>query len=183
MSKPVKDIISREYRSRYGDLSSACVVSVIGLDAIATNRLRGELRQKNVRLQVVQNSLARRAFAGTALAPLSESLAGPCALVTGGDSVIDLAKLLVSLKKTYPQIELKQGMLDGDPDLVDVERLAQMKSRAELLSDIAMLLASPGRRLAGCLAGPGGRIAGCLKAIVEKSPAEAEAPAEAPAAG
>ena len=32
-----------------------------------------------------------------------------------------------------------------------------------------MLIASPGRRLAGCLDAPGGKIAGCLKAIADKA--------------
>lgn len=174
MSKPVKDWITQEYRDRYQSVDSACVVSVIGLDAISTNRLRGELRSKNIRLQVIKNSLARRALGESTLAPLAKALEGPCALVTGGESVIDLAKTLVELKKSYPALELKLGMLDGDPELVEIERLAKMKSRVDLLGELAMLIASPGRRLAGCLAGPGGRIAGCLKAIADKGePAEA----------
>jgi large subunit ribosomal protein L10 len=168
MSKPVKDLITREYQQRYADLDSACLVSVIGLDAVATNRLRGELQRKAIRLQVMKNSLARRAFTGSRLAPLAEALTGPCALVTGGESIIDVAKTLVETRKTYPKIELKVGILAGDPELIDVERLAQMKNRQELLADVAMLIASPGRRLAGCFAGPGGRIAGCLKAMADK---------------
>lgn len=168
MSKPVKNLITKEYSQRYEGVDSACVVSVVGLDAISTNLLRGELESRKTSLHVVKNSLARRAFAGSALAPLANALEGPCALVTGEESAVDLAKMLVKLRKTYPRIELKMGILDGDPDLIDVERLAKMKSRQELLSDIAGLIGSPGRALAGALAGPGGRIAGCLKAIVEK---------------
>jgi len=168
MSKPVKGLISREYQSRYGGVESACLVSVVGLDAISTNRLRGELQARNIRLEVVKNSLARRAFADGPLAPLGKALRGPCALVTGDESVIDLAKLLVECRKRYPQIELKQGILHGDPALIDVEELARMKSRSELLGELAMLFASPAGLLAGAVAGPGGRIAGCLKAIAEK---------------
>jgi large subunit ribosomal protein L10 len=168
MSKPVKDLVTNEYKSRYADLDSACVVSVIGLDAISTNRLRGELRGKNIELHVVKNSLARRAFTGGPLEPLGKAMTGPCAVVTGGASIIDVAKLLLEAKRTYPQIELKLGIVAGDPELIDVERMAAMKSRTELLGDVAMLIGSTGRRLAGCLVGPGGRIAGCVKAIVEK---------------
>lgn len=182
MSKSVKDVITQEYASRYSDADSACVVSVIGLDAISTNKLRGELKAKNIRLQVVQNNLARRALAQSTLAPLGAVLEGPCALVTGGDSMIDVAKLLVSLKKTYPKVELKIGMLEGDPELIDVERMSKFKSRLELLADVAMLIASPGRRLAGCLQSPGGKIAGCLKAIADKQGESEAESAEAPAA-
>ena len=104
MSKPVKNLITEEYRKKYEGLDSACVVSVIGLDAISTSKLRSELRAKKIRLQVVQNSLARRAFASTVLAPLGDALSGPCALVTGGESIIDVAKTLLALKKTFPKI-------------------------------------------------------------------------------
>jgi large subunit ribosomal protein L10 len=169
MSKPVKDIITKEYKSRYGEQDSACLVNVVGMDAITTNRLRGELKKKNIRIQIVKNSLARRAFLDTALAPLAKALEGPCALVTGGESVIDIAKTLMETKQRYPKLELKQGVLPGDEEPLAIEQLAKMKSRVELLGEIAMLLTSPGRRLAGCFAGPGGRIAGCVKAIADKS--------------
>jgi large subunit ribosomal protein L10 len=178
MSKPVKDVITREYQSRYGELNGACVVNVIGLDAIASNRLRNELKAKNIRVQVLRNRLARRALSSQTLGPLASALKGPCAIVTGGESIIDVAKTLVAMKKTYPKLELKLGMVEGDPDLIDVEQMAKLKSRIEVLGDVAMLIASPGRRLAGCLQSPGGRIAGCLKAIVEKAD-KAEEPAEA----
>ena len=97
MSKPVKDMITREYQASYAELESACLISVIGMDAISTNRLRGELRQKHIRLQVLKNNLARRAFADAPLSPLSNAMDGPCALVTGGESLIDVAKTLVGV--------------------------------------------------------------------------------------
>jgi large subunit ribosomal protein L10 len=173
MSKPIKDLMTKDYQQRYGEVSSACVVSVIGLDAISTNKLRGELRKRQLRLQVVKNSLARRAFDNSPLSPLRGALEGPCALVTGSGSAIDIAKALVDIKKTYPKVELRVGILDGDPELIDVEMLSRMKGRMELLGEVASILRAPGSRLAGCLAGPAGRIAGCLKAMVEKGDGEA----------
>lgn len=168
MSKTVKDLISKEYAAKFDGIDSACVVNVVGLDAISTNRLRGDLREKSIKIQVIKNRLARRALTDSPLGPLAASLDGPCALVTGGESVIDVAKLLVDLKKTYPKIELKQAMLEGDPDLVEVEQVAKMKNRIETLGEVAMLIASPGGNLAGAINGPGGRLAGCVKAIADK---------------
>jgi large subunit ribosomal protein L10 len=182
MSKPVKDVITHEYESRYGGVSSACVINVIGLDAVSTNRLRNELNDKSIRLQVVRNTLARRALADQPLAPLASAMEGPCALVTGGESMIDVAKLLVSMKKSYPKLELKLGILDGDPDLIPVEKMSQMKSRIEMLGDVAMMIASPGRRLAAALASPGGKIAGCLEAMIDKAEKPAQVEEEVAAA-
>jgi len=143
MSKPVKDLMTKEYQRRYGESNTACVVSVIGLDAISTNKLR-------------------------------------CALVTGAGSAIEIAKALVDLRKNYPKIELKVGILDGEPELISVEQLAKMKGRVELLGELAGAIRSPGARLAGCLAGPGGRIAGGLKALVDKGEKSAESAAAVP---
>jgi large subunit ribosomal protein L10 len=170
MSKYVKDLMTREYDQRFSEKDSACVVSIIGMDAISTNNFRGSLREKNIRIQVVKNSLARRAFTDTPLEPLGKALEGPCALVVSDDdtSAIDMAKTLVGLKKAHPKLELKMGILEGDPDLIDVEQLAKMKGREELLSDLAGQILAPAARLAGCLAGPGGRLAGCFKAMAEK---------------
>lgn len=173
MSKPVKDLVTNEYKQLFGDIDGACVVSVIGLDAISTNKLRGELRKKQISLKVVKNSLAKRAFGTGPLAPLGPALNGPCALVTGGGSVIDVAKTLVELQKTYPKIELRQGLLGGESDLIDLEMLAKMKSRAELAGDVAMLILSPGRKIAGCIGSPAGKIAGCIKTIADKEEAAA----------
>ncbi len=179
MSKPVKDLITNEYKARFASKQSACLISVIGMDGLAANKFRGELKKRHLRLQVIKNSLAKRAFADTPLAPLSGALSGPCALVVSEEDVsaIDLAKTLVNFKKDYPQLELRVGILEGDTELFEVERLATMKGRQELLSELASLIASPGRSLAACLVGPGGRLAGCFKAMVEKGTEDASAAA------
>jgi large subunit ribosomal protein L10 len=168
MSKTVKNLLTDEYRQSYGELGDACVVDVTRLDGVSANRFRRALHEKNIKVQVVKNSLARRALGDLPLGPLARALDGPCALVTGGESAIDLAKTLVNLKKIYPNLELKQSILEGDPDLLEVERVAKMKGRTEVLGDLAGLLLSPAASLAGCLNGPGGRLAGCLKAMADK---------------
>jgi ribosomal protein L10 len=113
--------------------------------------------------------LARRAFKDTALEPLGLTLEGPCALVTGSDSLIDTAKVLVAAAKEFNKLALKQAVIEGDPDLLTVEQVSKLKGRMELLGEVAALVSSPGRALAGCLQGPQARIAGCLKAMVDKA--------------
>jgi len=168
MSRRVKQYIVEELQRRYGDLDSALVVNIIGLDAISNNQLRRRLRAKNIEMHVVKNSLTRVALQGKPLEPLAKGLDGPCALVTGGDSVIDTAKELVAAAREFAKIELKFGMLEGEPELLPLEQIAKMKGRRELYADLAACALSPARKLAGCLAGPAGLVAGCLKAIAEK---------------
>lgn len=171
MSKPVKDLITEALRARYEGIQDVCVVDLTGLDVQRTQRLRQELVSKSMRLQVVKNSLARRAFRGGPLEPLGEQLRGPCGLVTGGDSIIDVAKALVLSARELGDIALKQAMVEGDAALLSVEQVARMKGHRELLGEIAVLVLSPGRAIAGCVAAPGARIAGCLKALAERGEA------------
>ncbi len=171
MSKPVKDLMTSEVRKRYEGIDSVCVIDISGLDAINTNLMRGELKKQNIRMQVVKNSVARRALSGSVLEPLAKSLAGPCALVYGEPAITDIAKELAKWAKAHKTITLKSGIMEGDPDLLDVAELSRMKGRTELVGEIGMLVSSPGSNLAAQLASPAGKIAGCLKAMIEKNEA------------
>lgn len=77
MSKAVKDMVSGYLRDRYDGVDSACVIDISGLDVEATQAIRESVRESSGRIEVVKNSLARRAFVDTPLAPLGEVLKGP----------------------------------------------------------------------------------------------------------
>jgi large subunit ribosomal protein L10 len=168
MSKPLKKLMSDSLRQRYEGVNSACVVDLTGLDVQKTQQIRRGLAEKRMRVEVIKNSMARLAFKQSALSPLAERMIGPCALVTGGDSIVEVAKALIQWSKEFTQITLKQAIYEGDPDLLTVERLALMRSRRELIGELAALVASPGRALAGCIQSPGGKIAGCVKSLADK---------------
>ena len=168
MSKPVKEMMMAELRDRYAGVESACVVDVTGLNVQSQEGLRRALRAKSGRLEIVRNSLARRAFKDMPLSPLADALKGPCALVTA-ESLTDIAKVLVDCTKEYDRLKLKEAIIEGDPSLATVAEVSKMKGKTELLGDIAMLVSSPGRAIAGCLSSPQSRIAGCLKAMIDKA--------------
>ena len=167
MSKSMKEMMTREYQSVYAGVEGACVVDLTGMDAGGTHALRGLLRDRQMRLRVVKNRIARRAFTGGPLAPLGSHLEGPCALVIG-ESVIDIAKELVEVARKFPALKLGDGLMEGDLEITPVQELAKMKTLAEIRADLVGLALSPGRNLAGAIQAGGGRIAGCLKTIIEK---------------
>lgn len=169
MSKPIKAMVTTALEARYEGVENACVVDLAGMTVGEQQGLRAALREKSAEVHVVKNSLARRAFSGMSLEPLGKSLAGPCALVTSQESIIDAAKILVEAAKEYSELTLKDAMMEGDANLLTVVDLAKMKGRLELIGEVAMLLSSPGRAVAGCVQSPAGKIAGCLKAITEKA--------------
>jgi large subunit ribosomal protein L10 len=171
MSKSVKDMLTSEIQARCEGVESACIVDISRLDAINANEMRGELKKEEIHMHVVKNSLARRAFAGGPLEPLAKTMEGPCAIVYGAPAATDIAKILAEWAKKTKTIELKQGIMDGDAELLTVDELSKMKGRLELLGDIAMLTIAPARNLASALVGAGGQIAGCLKTIADKDAA------------
>ena len=65
MSKYVKEPDHRRSEERLDGVDDALLVNVVGMDANANVELRQTLREKNINLMVVKNSLARRATEGT----------------------------------------------------------------------------------------------------------------------
>ncbi|MCK4659288.1 MAG: 50S ribosomal protein L10 [Phycisphaerae bacterium] len=174
MSKPLKRMVSEDLRRKYEGVDSACVVDLTGLNVQKTQDVRRDLTQKQIRLEVVKNSMARLAFCDGPLEPLARALVGPNALVTGGDSIIEVARALMQWSKEFKEITLKQAIVEGDADLLEVEQLSKMQGRRELIGEVAMLISSPGRAIAGCLSSPQAKIAGCLKAMADKEEEEQE---------
>jgi large subunit ribosomal protein L10 len=169
MSKPVKAMVTAVLKDRYAGMDGACVVDLTGMTVREQEKLRAALREKQARIEVVKNAMAKRAFQNTPLAAIGSALQGPCALVTSSESLIDIARVLVNSAKEHVALKLKQAMLEGDPELFTVEELSKMRGRGELLGEVAMLISSPGRAIAGCLGAPAARIAGCLKARIDEA--------------
>jgi len=169
MSKPVKDLMTNELKDRYGEVDSALVVNPIHLTAVETNQLRRDLRAKQIRMEVVKNSLAKRAFVGTKLEGACELLDGPAALVTGADSVIDAGRAIVDWTRKLTRLEMRGAVVEGQVlNAHQALELAKMPTRPELQGQLVSLMQSPGSQVVSAITGPAGRIAGCIKALIEK---------------
>jgi len=169
MSRLVKDLITNELRSRYGQLNSALWLEILGVNGITTNQFRGALRTKHMRLEVVKNSLFQRAVGDGPLKPLAQALSGPAAIVTGGDSLIDVAKLVEEWLPKAKGIKLRGAVLEGEWfDESRVVGLSKMLTRRELQARVAAIIISPAANLAGAIDAGGANIAGCLKVMIEK---------------
>lgn len=168
MSKPVKDIISKELTARFGHLDSVLVINPVGLNANDTNKLRLGLRAKKIEVEVVKNALAQRALAGTKLDGIGKIMEGPCAFVTGGDSIVDVARQIVEWTGKLKDLQIRGAVVEGQIlDAQGAKVLSTMPSRGELQGQIVTLAKSPGSRVASQIAAPASRIAGCIKALVE----------------
>lgn len=170
MSKPVKEIMMEDYQRALEGQENALVVSIRGIEANENNRLRQELARKDIRITVVRNSLAKKAFADGPLGGLSPILDGPSALAYGAESVVDVARAIVEFAKEIENLELKGAILDGQlfEGEEGVKRLSNFPTREEALAEAVTLILSPGRKLVGSIKGPGSRLAGIVKSIEER---------------
>jgi large subunit ribosomal protein L10 len=170
MSKAIKDMLVDDLKHRLHEVGDVIVVSLGKLDAQKTTALRQTLRKKQIHLQLVKNSLARRATAGTPLAPAMEKAAGMLALAWGGEDVVDLAKELdrISGDKQFEGFECRGGALDGGRlEADDVKRVAKWPTRGEQLSILSGQISSLASVLAGQILSAGGTLAGQLASRVE----------------
>lgn len=182
MSKLIKNMLVDDLKTRLGGVGDLIVVSLGRLDAQKTTRLRQTLRKKKIQLQLVKNSLARMATAGTPLAPAFEQTEGMLAIAWGGEDVVDLAKELDRLAgvKDFEGFECRGGALDGARlDAGDVKKVAKWPTRSEQLSLLSGQISSLAGTLAGQILSAGGGLASQIASRVE---ALEQSGGEAPAA-
>lgn len=166
MSKFVKDLMTRDFGKRLEGVDEALLVNVIGIDANQTVVLRKELREKDIQLMVVKNSLAKRATEGTPLASAFSGTEGTLAVMWGSEDIVSLAKEATRLNDSddFAKFETRGGVMDGEPLTAErVKEISKWPSREEQLSILVGQILSPGSTLSGALCGPGGMLASQIK--------------------
>lgn len=166
MSKYVKDLMTGELTSRWDGVGELMLVDMVGLDANSTVALRKRLREKDINLMVVKNSLARRATEGTALAPAFEGAKGSQAVVWGAEDVVALAKEVMAIADAddFEKFAPTGGVLDGAKlTAADVKAVSKWPSRAEMLCTISGQILGPAMTLSAQLLGPGKMLASQVK--------------------
>jgi large subunit ribosomal protein L10 len=170
MSKPIKDMIIAEYRKRFSDVSGGIVVEMRTLEATANNRMRTAFRQKGVRVTVLKNSLARKAFEGGPLEPLGKALAGSSALIYGDATVVDIAREVVKAAGEIKELKLKAAVLDGEyfDGPAGVDRLSKFPTKDEAIAKVVSIVLAPAGKVVAAAKSPGSKILGIVKEIQER---------------
>lgn len=142
-----------------------------GLSVAQANELRSRFFEADVRYKVVKNTLAYMAMdrAG-GYEELREHLRGPTALALSEEPAAP-ARVIKAFREDTgaDRPELKAAYVDGDFYGADqLDALAALKSREELLSDVLGLLLAPMKNVVGALQAPGRNLAGALQSIAEQ---------------
>lgn len=170
MSKYVKQLLTEDIRKRLDGVDGCVIGDVIGMDANTTCAFRKRLREKDIYVLVVRNSLARRATEGTQLAPGFEGLEGTNAVIWGSEDFVSLAKEVEQIRKEkeFEKFETHGGVMDGEPLTPErVEEISKWPNREEQLSILVGQILGPGSQLAAQIVGPGSALASQVKQKAE----------------
>ena len=165
-----------------------------GLDVKSMTVLRQRLKDSGAEYLVVKNRLVKLALADLDLPDISEALLGPTGVILGYEGIVEPAKAVRDFAKEHDDKPVfKLGVLDNKVvTAAEIDRLAKLPPREQLLAELAGALEAPMAALASALEGKLQEMSGLLDALKEQkggegAPPEAEAPpaeaeAEAPPA-
>jgi large subunit ribosomal protein L10 len=130
------------------NVSSAVVSTYTKLTVAQDYELRKALRGAGAKYRVVKNTLAELAAKGTKVEAGLKDLTGVTSIAyTTGDPVA-MAKALTKYVKDTPDFTFKIGVVEGRViSIKEIEALASMPSKEELMSKLLFLINAPAQRL------------------------------------
>ena len=133
--------------------------------------LRARTREAGVEFVVVKNTLIHLAADAAQRPQFKEIVNGPTAVAFGYDEPVDVAKILSDYIRSTRSVLAFQGAVIGDGPALppsDVERLATLPPRAQLVATLLGQFQAPLYRLLGVLNGPLQNFGGILQARIHQ---------------
>jgi large subunit ribosomal protein L10 len=136
-----------------GQVSTVILSTFKGITVEQDTKLRRAVESAGGRYRVVKNTLAERAGAGTPAEGLLKNLSGTNSIAYTAADPVTLAKALTKIAKDVPAFKFRAGVVEGRViSIEEIQHLAQLPSKEELISKIMFLLNAPAQRLATVLA-------------------------------
>jgi large subunit ribosomal protein L10 len=134
---------------QFKNANAAMLVSFKKMTVAKDQELRRQLREAGVTYSVVKNTLARKAAAGTPLEPLAEEFKGVTGVALSTSDPVGLSKAISKFTKANAEIfSFKVGLVEGKVlELKQVEAIANLPSREELISKMLFLINAQAQRL------------------------------------
>ena len=181
-------------KSELAKVSTLILTTFQGITVDNDTKLRRAVQAAGGKYKVVKNTLAERASAGTAAEGVLKDLKGTNSIAFTYNDPVALAKALTKIAKDVPAFQFKAGLVEGRViSIAEIQSLANLPSKEELISKVMFLLNAPAQRLAMTLNALPRNIAVTVSEAIkinkfgsggtaEKNAAPAAAPEAAPAA-
>jgi large subunit ribosomal protein L10 len=176
MSKQIKQMEMEALKKTFQGIQDLVFLSSSGVNSQTDNHVRLALRKKNIHMQVVKNSLAKRVFTDLGL-KLEKYWDGPTTIAWGAGSIAELSREIEATFKKNDKVKVKGVLAEGLE--ITFDRAVKMPTRTEAIAKVIALALSPAQRVMAQVISPGSTIAGQVKNLGEEKD-ETPAPAEAP---
>jgi large subunit ribosomal protein L10 len=139
-------------KTELAKVSTVILTTFQGITVENDTKLRRAVQAAGGKYQVVKNTIAERAGAGTPAEGVLKNLKGTHSIAYTMTDPVALAKALTKVAKDVPAFQFKSGVVEGRVvSIADIQQLANMPSKEELISKIMFLLNAPAQRIATVL--------------------------------
>lgn len=151
--KAEKKVQSEELRAQLATVSTVILSTFQGITVEQDTKLRRSVEAAGGHYEVVKNTVAERAAAGTPAEGLLKDLKGTNSICYTQTDPVTLAKILTKVAKDVPAFKFRAGWVEGRViSIQEIGQLAQLPSKDELISKIMFMLNAPAQRVATALA-------------------------------
>ena len=163
----------RDLEALAQQLQAATAGMLVGFKKLTVAKdqeLRRQLREAGARYSVVKNTLARKAAEGTPFEAAADHFKGVTALALAEGDPVQLSKAISKFVRENPEVfTFKAGVVEGRVvALRDVEAIATLPSKEELISKVMFLINAQAQRLVTVLSAVPRNLAVVVKQIGEQ---------------
>lgn len=167
-----------ELKEKIENCSIALTAGYSGIAVNEMTELRRRMREANVEFIVVKNTLANLAAEEANVPQFNDIVEGPTAIAFGYDDPVDTAKAVSDYIRTTRSPLAIHGAILGDGVALEpqeVERLASLPAKPQLVANLLGQMQAPLTRLLGVLNGPLQNLDGLLQARIRQLEEEGQA--------
>jgi len=168
-SKGKKEEELNQLKKELADAKNLILAQFQGITVSQDTELRQKIRATNSKYRVVKNTLARIATKGTPAENLVKALKGSTSMAYNNSDPVALAKALTAYAKANPVFVFKTGMVEGRVvNLTDLNAIASLPSKEELIAKLLFLLNAPAQRIAVATNGVARNLAIVINQAIEQ---------------
>jgi len=139
-------------KTELAKVSTVILSTFQGITVEDDTKLRRAVQSVGGKYKVVKNTLAERAGQGTPAEGLLKNLSGTNSIAYTQLDPVALAKALTKVAKDVPAFQFKSGVVEGRViSISEIQQLANLPSKEELISKLMFLLNAPAQRIASAL--------------------------------
>lgn len=148
MDRAAKEAVVADLKELFNAATAAVLVDSKGMTANKIIEFRKELHQSDSKIRIIKNTLAKIASEGTPFEGMKAEFQDTRALVFSFENPLGPAKVSSEFAKKNEALQIKMGLLSNEGKISllnaqEVQTLASLPSREELIAKLLFLMNAP----------------------------------------